>query len=105
MGGLSRLLMVFFFNDTATTEISTLSLPDALPISFAALRSVVSRLAAAPRAQDGVAESVSQVPPLAGWRSSSRVTVRAPLPAWTVDRKSPRRDSSHVQASYAVFCL
>src|SRR5437867_1926847 len=66
---------------------------------FAALRSAASRLAAAPRAQDGVPESVSQVPPLAGWRSSSRVTVRAPLPVWTVTRKVPSRAPSEVKAA------
>src|SRR2546425_10084531 len=121
-------MLCFFFNDTATTEIYPLPLHDALPIlapllngvgvksdantkkappsaspkltdPFAALRSAASRLAAAPRAQDGVAESVSQVPPLLGWRSSSRVTVRAPLPAWTVTRKVPSRAPSELKAA------
>src|SRR5437868_9854152 len=70
-------LIFFFFNDTATTEIYTLSLHDALPISlveacgsasldFSHLDSI------APRAED---------------------------------RKSTRLNSSHVSISYAVFCL
>src|SRR5437867_11743537 len=52
---------------------ATAKLTDPLP----ALRRAPSRRAAVPRAQLGVAESVSQAPRLAGWRSSSRVTVRA----------------------------
>src|SRR2546427_7738418 len=79
----------FFFNDTATTEIYTLSLHDALPISGSGhvrrvgvrRRSVLSRSARRPRAGD-----------LRG----------APARA---DRKSTRLNSSHSQISYAVFCL
>src|SRR5690349_24201509 len=72
----------FFFNDTATTEIYTLSLHDALPISrfpgdgFASC----TRRGTSP----GIAASTS---PSAG------------------DRKSTRLNSSHVEISYAVFCL
>src|SRR6266478_9044118 len=71
----------FFFNDTATTEIYTLSLHDALPIS---------RLSTSP----------------AG--SSARQTHRPPCRAKSGrarDRKSTRLNSSHSQISYAVFCL
>src|SRR5256885_8474223 len=68
----------FFFNDTATTEIYTLSLHDALPISAPA----------GPR------------PPPPAPRA------RAPRPpAPTGDRKSTRLNSSHLVISYAVFCL
>src|SRR2546430_4668748 len=70
---------LFFFNDTATTEIYTLSLHDALPISI----------------------SVSW-----RWRSSARASWRCcPIPTSTEDRKSTRLNSSHSQISYAVFCL
>src|SRR5437867_11428999 len=55
---------------------------------FAALRSAASRLAAADRKSDVEGESVSQAPP-AVRRNSRRVTVRAPLPVWTVTRKVP----------------
>src|SRR5690242_20848873 len=73
------LLFFFFFNDTATTEIYTLSLHDALPIS---------RL------------SAITTPP------ASRPATRPPRkPAPTVDRKSTRLNSSHMSISYAVFCL
>src|SRR2546427_5869126 len=72
-----RHAMFFFFNDTATTEIYTLSLHDALPIWIRRGR----RCAAIWRA-----------PPV--------------LPrARKQDRKSTRLNSSHSQISYAVFCL
>src|SRR5438874_8792899 len=75
-------LRLFFFNDTATTEIYTLSLHDALPISDAPAWNVVS-----------TTRSRSSVPT---WSRCS--------PANT-DRKSTRLNSSHVEISYAVFCL
>src|SRR2546430_17398464 len=75
------LAQVFFFNDTATTEIYTLSLHDALPISCA-------NAAGAP-----VPEPVST--------SNSR----AYFMDAQGDRKSTRLNSSHSQISYAVFCL
>src|SRR3712207_8428006 len=86
----------FFFNDTATTEIYTLSLHDALPISKTSGPSPTSRL---PR--------YFQRTFLNLWsRASSRLIV----PAWTSasaseDRKSTRLNSSHANISYAVFCL
>src|SRR5438105_5335012 len=75
----------FFFNDTATTEIYTLSLHDALPIS--------------PR---GAAHSRCGFSMLA-WEASSRC--RRSQPWRTPDRKSTRLNSSHEWISYAVFCL
>src|SRR5215510_12569792 len=69
----------FFFNDTATTEIYTLSLHDALPISDAYLTTWLTI------ASDG---------------STSRSG-----PCRIRDRKSTRLNSSHVAISYAVFCL
>src|SRR6266480_6386094 len=73
----------FFFNDTATTEIYTLSLHDALPIS------------------------AGRSPP----RGSGRGPVHRPSPgrrrrgSSRGDRKSTRLNSSHMSISYAVFCL
>src|SRR6266487_1663255 len=66
---------VFFFNDTATTEIYTLSLHDALPIS---------------------AEPASSV-----WNDQSPLSP----PGSIGDRKSTRLNSSHPSIAYAVFCL
>src|SRR5471030_3355563 len=72
---LPRFLFCFFFNDTATTEIYTLSLHDALPIS---------PVPAIPR-------HCSRSPAL------HSTSLR--------DRKSTRLNSSHLGISYAVFCL
>src|SRR3989442_4082646 len=79
----------FFFNDTATTEIYTLSLHDALPIFLVAV--LVTGLIALL---------------LASWLSTR---ISRPLTALAShearDRKSTRLNSSHVRISYAVFCL
>src|SRR2546428_8383576 len=79
----------FFFNDTATTEIYTLSLHDALPISVGVERGVVAALGRLHLAHDpaGSLLGTARVQELAG------------------DRKSTRLNSSHDQISYAVFCL
>src|SRR5436853_6726639 len=77
-------LFFFFFNDTATTEIYTLSLHDALPIS---------QVHAFPRDdRAGGARSDSGGTGARGFRRAT-------------DRKSTRLNSSHLGISYAVFCL
>src|SRR5690349_23443131 len=93
---LLRLLMSYvFFSTTPATEIYTLSLHDALPISVnvAATRQAVRSPSAAiaPSRRAGLTD---------GGRSP-------PAPAQTArgDRKSTRLNSSHVEISYAVFCL
>src|SRR5256885_3890036 len=78
----------FFFNDTATTEIYTLSLHDALPISPSGAGAAV-----APRTATGLA--------LAAAAAAGRGAVASASP----DRKSTRLNSSHLVNSYAVFCL
>src|SRR3712207_8282235 len=79
----------FFFNDTATTEIYTLSLHDALPICVRhAEPGGVRGDVPAPR---GAARPVP--------REDPRALPRAR------DRKSTRLNSSHANISYAVFCL
>src|SRR3989442_14385685 len=84
----------FFFNDTATTEIYTLSLHDALPISQGPHGDVESIRPV--RTGDAVAHPQRRCPgPLEG------VHVRSA----DEDRKSTRLNSSHVRISYAVFCL
>src|SRR5258708_30493808 len=79
----------FFFNDTATTEIYTLSLHDALPICGSggmlidlgfSVRRVLSRM------------------------NTPDSTRRTEKPR-SIDRKSTRLNSSHQIISYAVFCL
>src|SRR3712207_8542560 len=92
---------MFFFNDTATTEIYTLSLHDALPIlrregtasPYPIVRANEGRQrlgAARDRAGRGTDEMSRRAPP------------RRPTGA---DRKSTRLNSSHANISYAVFCL
>src|SRR2546430_3904882 len=76
----------FFFNDTATTEIYTLSLHDALPI--------LERLP--------TWTFVSKGNP--SWRCWTKTPGDRSLSV-NIDRKSTRLNSSHSQISYAVFCL
>src|SRR5438874_11945254 len=71
----------FFFNDPAPTEIYTLSLHDALPICAQSIRWRYGRI-----------------------RPSSRDASRRRFKDG-LDRKSTRLNSSHVEISYAVFCL
>src|SRR3712207_9175285 len=85
----------FFFNDTATTEIYTLSLHDALPIFL------LGRLEPAevvppdgPVLAPVVLEQLPDDPPLVALRRAREQ-----------DRKSTRLNSSHANISYAVFCL
>src|SRR2546428_7593907 len=84
----------FFFNDTATTEIYTLSLHDALPISRAVERRAIAPQLARRRS--------SFSPALRSIRRPKRFRNRSRLHR---DRKSTRLNSSHDQISYAVFCL
>src|SRR2546426_6046874 len=89
----------FFFNDTATTEIYTLSLHDALPISFE--RAGRYRLEFHDAGLRGHASFVYRL--LAG-RAEPRFEVYT-LTNQVSDRKSTRLNSSHLVISYAVFCL
>src|SRR5690348_18425795 len=71
----------FFFNDTATTEIYTLSLHDALPISALSYQELLE---------------FGRLAEVLGYDRAVN-----PLE----DRKSTRLNSSHPSISYAVFCL
>src|SRR2546422_6508112 len=91
---------LFFFNDTATTEIYTLSLHDALPIWFQ-WRQPPRRCgpsSAMPHTNNGV-RRVSRRPSRARGSSSTRRFQQGRLG----DRKSTRLNSSHGYISYAVF--
>src|SRR3712207_7453822 len=90
-------VLFFFFNDTATTEIYTLSLHDALPISGgrAGCRS------GAPGEGHRIDHRVHD-------EGRQEVAVRdrgTDRPGSPGDRKSTRLNSSHANISYAVFCL
>src|SRR5256885_12712274 len=85
------LYLFFFFNDTATTEIYTLSLHDALPIC-----------------QEGDRQGARQEAAASAMSFRSRHTVARANGSdrdGTRDRKSTRLNSSHLVISYAVFCL
>src|SRR5436190_7532553 len=90
-------LLLFFFNDPATTEIYTLSLHDALPIS-----AHPSRRSAADRSFEAHAPSASARRRVRPPRATGSGPGRA---AAEPDRKSTRLNSSHTVISYAVFCL
>src|SRR3712207_9573062 len=98
------MLCFFFFNDTATTEIYTLSLHDALPIllveglirRFRYLDETIAVVLALV-AVKLLIEDVYKIGPEA---SLAMVAV-----AFAIDRKSTRLNSSHANISYAVFCL
>src|SRR3712207_8534491 len=100
---------MFFFNDTATTEIYTLSLHDALPISRSASLNTVSLLPSAEKLveEHGHQEQDAEHEDLPGARHPGQhQTV-----AQGGDDQDPeigrahRLNSSHANISYAVFCL
>src|SRR2546426_12784387 len=80
----SLIFFFFFFNDTATTEIYTLSLHDALPISGGEVQAEVN----------GRAINNTELEQLYQQQIQEET-----------DRKSTRLNSSHLVISYAVFCL
>src|SRR5438552_8949363 len=101
--------MPFFCNETATTEIYTLSLHDALPIWKIARKEAVPALVEALRDQDaGVRRNAAWALGMIG--EDAVGPDRSPLASLLFDpdpgdRKSTRLNSSHQIISYAVFCL
>src|SRR3712207_8088531 len=99
-------MYIFFFNDTATTEIYTLSLHDALPIlhrdELLHLLAEVAPLHVRGLAVDDRGQRVDLV---AVDQQIEAHEVRLAVPLGLVDRKSTRLNSSHANISYAVFCL
>src|SRR2546422_8748869 len=87
----SPVSIFFFFNDTATTEIYTLSLHDALPISIT----------------PNLPPVVALIGPTneANYLVGSLILLSATAADPDGDRKSTRLNSSHGYISYAVFCL
>src|SRR5256885_13150582 len=102
----------FFFNDTATTEIYTLSLHDALPISY--LLGFLGKLGdGCSVAADGWLAAVGDAGGAVGLFASNvqfgilqqcLCSFEGALVVG-IDRKSTRLNSSHLVISYAVFCL
>src|SRR5438067_3758039 len=92
-------MMFFVLIDTATTEVYTLSLHDALPIW--------RRGRASPRGWQVVVRGGSQIQGLLSSSPRRAICLRSRRDASgrPLDRKSTRLNSSHVSISYAVFCL
>src|SRR3712207_8318709 len=86
-----------FFNNSATTEIYTRSLHDALPISEITEVTTVVTAVAPPAA--------SSAPVSATLSNPNQALPPFRLNAAPTDRKSTRLNSSHANISYAVFCL
>src|SRR2546427_7992383 len=100
-------MFFFFFNDTATTEIYTLSLHDALPISRVRAprpeslsADVTARLEAIERGLQGLQQELAETQERLDFAERLLSKAREER-----DRKSTRLNSSHSQISYAVFCL
>src|SRR2546430_17022023 len=95
---LASTIFFFFFNDTATTEIYTLSLHDALPISVTQ-HEIKGVYTTVPHPQESWSEGpVKAIDEFTGPSDQDSC-------GWGTDRKSTRLNSSHSQISYAVFCL
>src|SRR3712207_9034073 len=86
-------MVIVFFNDTATTEIYTLSLHDALPIFYDDAGTLQHIGVAASFTMKRRGELVEELAPYRADALSGQ------------DRKSTRLNSSHANISYAVFCL
>src|SRR5688572_32731722 len=97
---------LFFFNDTATTEIYTLSLHDALPICDALMKMDPERFIAVMSHWREYFVRGADLPVIgASEQELKAIKVPAFIIPGNEDRKSTRLNSSHSQISYAVFCL
>src|SRR3712207_6939028 len=103
------MVVIFFFNDTATTEIYTLSLHDALPIWPAALPGGAQPDTGVRLRHGPPARPVEGGAPAVAGRGAGRGGGGRAAPGRGAgggrDRKSTRLNSSHANISYAVFCL
>src|SRR3712207_8182100 len=97
-------MMYFFFNDTATTEIYTLSLHDALPIYITAGHLARAEPGPCGRFRCHPVGAVD-TPAVAAEVPADQVPAPGPADQVVRDRKSTRLNSSHANISYAVFCL
>src|SRR3712207_9546652 len=94
-------LLIFFFNDTATTEIYTLSLHDALPIWLARSKSISATASPLRKITLSRFRSLWQ----ARLPSNSAGGTQVHCHAAASDRESTPLNSSHANTSYAAFCL
>src|SRR3989454_2763232 len=113
-GGTGRRARFFFFNDTAPTEISPLSLPDALPISQTLEGIAKAGVVLAQQfTQRGAAIVLQAIGPASGTfrivavstAADSRLQGLVLPPAAPARSEEHTSESSHLVISYAVFCL
>src|SRR3712207_7130534 len=103
--------MICFFNDTATTEIYTLSLHDALPIFYPSDRIHYAEMGRGSRTtlrvrEDGTfSDRGDDRERDDRFDRGDRVEISGRDGLDASDRKSTRLNSSHANISYAVFCL
>src|SRR3712207_8238404 len=93
-------MLFFFFNDTATTEIYTLSLHDALPIFNDKFEGKRSKLIT-----DDLERKYNLIPSSKVGEKGVTEMPKVDIGKGNIDRKSTRLNSSHANISYAVFCL
>src|SRR5438876_12452627 len=93
-----QFVYILFFNDPPTTDISTLSLHDALPISTRTPAGAAGSRSSTAATALRLANTIQPKE-----RTAASAAVRGPGSAG--DRKSTRLNSSHPSISYAVFCL
>src|SRR5436853_5933613 len=106
----SLVICVFFFNDTATTEIYTLSLHDALPISESVRGDIVIKggtgfVTAKSIEGEIVVEGARGKVSVSSVNEGIKISDTSGEISADRDRKSTRLNSSHLGISYAVFCL
>src|SRR3712207_7755811 len=103
-------MLLFFFNDTATTEIYTLSLHDALPIcptwrTAAWWCSPATPPTSWPTTSTACRTCSCTIGAESAGGHRHGDAVDSGVAGQHVDRKSTRLNSSHANISYAVFCL
>src|SRR3712207_8164429 len=98
---------MFFFNDTATAEIYTLSLHDALPILLYAIQHPSVKDTFMSKKDTSARRKLILTSSFAATTAFTilAATLMLSIPVSNTDRKSTRLNSSHANISYAVFCL
>ena len=94
---------MFFFNDTATTEIYTLSLHDALPIYYYYYNTATTTTTSTTTTT--TTTTITTTTTTTTTITITTTTTILLLLLLLLDRKSTRLNSSHANISYAVFCL